>query len=118
MRLAVEPVRPGRRQLDAVRLARGVEVVLVRDGVGFHALGHGVLVEHDVVREPCVVLERDGVPGLDRDRRRVEDEGSGVGAELDGGVGVGGERQGEAGDARGDAAGDPDVGRGEGEWFA
>ena len=107
VRLAVVVVLPGGGQLDRVGLSGGVEVVLVRDRLGVDARGHGVLVEHDVVREAGVVLEGQRVPGLDGDGGRVEDERSGVGAELDCGVGVGGEGEGEPGDAGGGALDEP-----------
>ena len=75
----------------------------MRERLGVDARGDGVLVEDDVVREAGVVAEGDRVAGLDGDRGRVEDERARVGAELDGGVGVGGEGEREAGDAGGGA---------------
>lgn len=99
VRLAVVGVLSGGGQLDRVRLPGRVEVVLVRERLGVHARRHGVLVKDDVVREAGVVAEGQRVPGLDGDRGRVEDERARVGAEVDGGVGVGGEGEREPGDA-------------------
>jgi hypothetical protein len=99
VRLAVVGVLSGGGQLDRVRLPGRVEVVLVRERLGVDARRHGVLVKDDVVREAGVVTEGQRVPGLDGDRGRVEDERARVGAEVDGGVGVGGEGEREPGDA-------------------
>ena len=99
VRLAVVGVLSGGGQLDRVRLPGRVEVVLVRERLGVDARRHGVLVKDDVVREAGVVTEGQRVPGLDGDRGRVEDERARVGAEIDGGVGVGGEGEREPGDA-------------------
>lgn len=81
VRLAVEAVGPRHGEGDGVGLSRRVEVLLLRDLGGVDAAGHLVLVEDDVVRVPGVVLEGDGVAGLDGELAGLEDEDAAVGAE-------------------------------------
>ena len=78
MRLAVEAVGARHGEGDGVGLAWRVEVLLLRDLGGVHAAGHLVLVEDDVVRVPGVVLEGDGVAGLDGELAGLEDEHASV----------------------------------------
>jgi hypothetical protein len=74
VRLAVEAVGARHGEGDGVGLAWRVEVLLLRDLGGVDAARHLVFVEHDVVREAGVVLEGDGVAGLDGELAGLEDE--------------------------------------------
>lgn len=79
--LAVEAVRPGHGEGDGEGLAGGVEVLLLGDLGDVDAGRHGVLVEHNVVWEPGVVLEGDGLAGLDAEVVGLEHQHAAVGAE-------------------------------------
>ena len=84
MRFAVVAVRTRGVELVRHLLARAVQVVLVRDGVGVDARRDVVFVEDDVVRERLVVDEFNRFTSLDRDGRRVETEFTVVATQLDG----------------------------------
>lgn len=78
--LAVVVVLSGNIELAGNGLTRGVQVVLVGEGIGVDSGRDGILIEHDVVRESGVVGPRDAVSLGDGDRRRLEDERSVVGS--------------------------------------
>ena len=78
--LAVVVVLSGNIELAGNGLTRGVQVVLVGEGIGVDSGRDGILIEHDVMRESGVVGPRDAVSLGDGDRRRLEDERSVVGS--------------------------------------
>jgi hypothetical protein len=79
--LAVEAVGSRDGEGDGECFPCRVEVLLLRDLGDVDAAGHLVLVEHYVVRVAGVVLEGDGVAGLDGELAGLEDERAAVGAQ-------------------------------------
>jgi hypothetical protein len=79
--LAVEAVGSRDGEGDGECFPCRVEVLLLRDLGDVDAAGHLVLVEDYVVRVAGVVLEGDGVAGLDGELAGLEDERAAVGAQ-------------------------------------
>ena len=74
VRLAVVVVLSRDIELPGDGLTRGVQVVLVGEGVSVDSGRDGILVKDDVVRESGVVGPRHRVSLGDGDRGRLEDE--------------------------------------------